>query len=132
MVHLDSNKSTKLFDLGGDWDLLASLLPQGTGQILGGRNDSLVVMPHASGPAEVTSVGAPHHGYTGKGSHYHSKVKQKHTFLCLLQSLQIYPSLVLASLQAQAVRAQEQRALFYLIHVLPDAAEEALASNDNL
>lgn len=78
-MHLDSNKSTELFDLGGDGDLLASLLLQGTGQIFRGRNDSLMVMPHASGPAEVTSVGAPHHGYTGKGSHYHSKVKQKHS-----------------------------------------------------
>lgn len=78
MVPVDSNKSTELFDLGGDQDLSASLLPQGTGQVLVGRNDSLVVMPHTSGPAEVTSAGAPHHRYTGKESHYHSKVKQEH------------------------------------------------------
>lgn len=79
MVHLDSNKSAKLFDLGGDQDLLASLLPPRNRQILGGRNDSLVTMPKASGSAEVTSVGAPHHDYTGKGSEYHGKVKQKHS-----------------------------------------------------
>lgn len=76
MVHLDSNKSTELFDLDGDQDLSISLLPQGTVQILGGRNNSLVAMPQASGPAEVTSEGAPHHRYTGKGSHYHSKVNK--------------------------------------------------------
>lgn len=135
MVNLDSNKSTELFDLGGDGDLLASLLPQGTGQIFRGRNDSLVVMPHASGPAEVTSVGAPHHGYTGKGSCYHSKAKQKHSahFCAYCNPFKsLYPSSVLASLQARAVRAQEQRAQFYLMQVLPDAAEGALASNDNL
>lgn len=78
VLPLDSNNSTELFDLGGSQDLSTSLLPQRTGQALVGRNDSLVVVPHTSGPAEVTSGGSPHHRYTGKGSYYHSKVTQEH------------------------------------------------------
>lgn len=79
----------------------------------------------------MTSGGAPQH-WQGKPLPQQAKTKVLSTFLCLLQSLKsLFPSLVLASLQAQAVHAQEQRAHFYLTHVQPDPAEEALASNYN-
>lgn len=75
--------------------------------------------------------GTPHHRQ-GKPLSQQGKTKALSIFLCLLQSLKsLFPSLVLASLQAQAVHAQEQRAHFYLTHVQPDPAEEALASNSN-
>lgn len=132
VVSLDSKNSTELFDLGGGQDLSTSLLPQERGQALVGRNDSLVVVPHTSGLAEVTSGGVTR--YTGKGSHYHSKVTQEHwahfsAYCHPFKSL--FPSLLLTSLQAQAVHAQEQRAHFYLTDVQPDPTEEALGSNDN-
>lgn len=70
-----------------------------------------------------------------KRSHYHSKVKQKHwAHFCAYCNpfKSLFQYLVLAPLKAQAVRAQEQRAHFYLIHVQPDPAEAVLASNGNL
>lgn len=42
MVHLASNESTELLDLGGDWDLSASISTQRTWQNSAGGNDGLV------------------------------------------------------------------------------------------
>lgn len=49
VVHLASNKSTQLFDVGA-----ASISTQRTRKVLAGRNDCHVVMPQASDPAEQT------------------------------------------------------------------------------